>query len=371
MSGLYIHIPFCKSRCVYCGFYSTTHTALERDYVGALLGELALRRSYLPDESWRTIYIGGGTPSQLSAASLGRLFGALDLSRAAEVTMECNPDDVTPEYARHLAALGVNRVSMGAQTFSDARLKFLRRRHDAAETAAAVEALRSAGIGNISIDLMYGFPGETLDEWRRDIAAATALGVEHLSAYCLMYEEGTPLYNMRARGEVAELGEEQSRAMFELLCDELARAGYEHYEISNFARPGFRSVHNSSYWRQTPYMGIGAAAHSFDGSSRQWNVADLRKYIGAIGEGRVPFEREELDADTRYDEAVMLRLRTVEGLDLDEIAQRWGRRRLDYCMKQAATYLGDGLLELSGSHLRLTRRGLFVSDMIMSDLMAG
>ena len=371
MSGLYLHIPFCKSRCVYCGFYSTTDESLRQQYVDALCGELALRRGYLAD-GWHTVYLGGGTPSQLSAAQLERLFAAIDTSAAVEVTMECNPDDITPDYARIIAALPVNRVSMGAQTFSDDRLRFLRRRHTAAEVAVAVDRLRQVGIDNISIDLMYGFPGETLADWQADIARAVDLEVEHLSAYSLMYEEGTPLYRLMEQGKVRETDEELSRRMFEVLSDRMAEAGYEHYEISNFARQGRRSRHNSSYWRDVPYMGICAAAHSYDGESRQWNVADLRQYILAIGRGKVPFERETLDADTRYDETVMLSLRTVEGIDLRRLERLFGARRLVYCLSSARKYIADGLLEqTAGGFLRLTRKGLFVSDMVMADLMAG
>lgn len=368
MAGLYVHIPFCASRCVYCGFYSTTLSSLHAAYVEALLGELSLRRGSC-GEPWRTIYIGGGTPSQLSPALLRRLFSGIDCSAAEEVTMECNPDDVTPEFAAAMASLPVGRVSMGVQTFSDSRLRFLRRRHNAAEARAAVERLRRAGIGNISIDLMFGFPGETLADWQSDIREAVALDVDHISAYSLMYEEGTPLYRMMQEGSVGETDEETTRAMFYALSDSLAAAGYEHYEISNFARSGRRSMHNSGYWRGVPYVGIGAAAHSYDGDSRRWNIADVGRYIESIGRGVVPSEGETLDADTRYNDMVMLALRTAEGIDLDALERTLGKARLDYCMANAARYEADGLLLREGHRLRLTRKGLFVSDMIMSDLM--
>lgn len=362
-----MHIPFCKSRCVYCGFYSTTRHEMRQRYVDAVCKEWNLRRQNIKEQA-RTLYIGGGTPSQLSGDQLIQLFETLpDLSLDCqpEITMECNPDDVTEAFADLLAQLPVNRVSMGVQTFDDHRLRFLHRRHSAAQIPEAIDRLRRAGIGNISIDLMYGFPQETLADWHRDIDEALSLHVEHLSAYALMYEEGTPLYRLLEEGRVTEADEELSRQMYYDLVDRLTAAGYEHYEISNFARPGFRSCHNSSYWNQTPYIGLGAAAHSFDGHSRQWNIDDVDQYIRGVESGNLRFEREELDEDTRYNDMVMTALRTCEGLDLSE----FDAQRRDDCLRQAQRYLDDGLLINDKDHLRLSRRGLFVSDMIMSDLM--
>ena len=343
MTGLYIHIPFCASRCIYCGFFSTTRHAMRDRYVDALRREMALRNGYLHDDI-HTIYIGGGTPSMLSEEQLRRLFDDIDCSRAEEITMECNPDDITPAYAAAIGRLPVNRVSMGAQTFSDSRLLFLHRRHNSADIGRAVTLLRNAGISNINIDLMYGFPGETMKEWNDDITRALALDVEHLSAYCLMYEEGTPLHRMLLEGKVTEIDEELSSAMYSTLIDRLAAAGYEHYEISNFARPGRRSRHNSSYWTAIPYIGIGAAAHSFDGASRQWNITDIDKYVTSIERGEIPMEREELDRDMRFNDTVMLRLRTCEGMDLDALARDFGPEYLNGCLSAAQRYIADAML---------------------------
>lgn len=362
MAGIYIHIPFCKSRCLYCGFYSTTRSDLRQRYVDAVCKEWQIRANYL-NENVRTIYIGGGTPSQLSSKQLRQLFDTI--GTAEEVTLECNPDDVTEEYVAILSQLPVNRVSMGVQTFSNERLRFLHRRHTAEQIPLAIDRLRAAGIQNISIDLMYGFPDETLADWHRDIEQALALKVEHLSAYALMYEEGTPLYRLLEQGQVKEADEELSLQMYSDLIDRLTAAGYEHYEISNFARPDFRSRHNSSYWHQVPYLGLGAAAHSYNGHSRQWNVDDVEKFIEAIEQNRPAFEREELDADTRYNESVMTALRTCEGLDTRVLSEK----DQQYCLSQAKRFLDDDLLTLNGSNLRLTRKGLFVSNMIMSELM--
>ena len=411
MAGIYIHIPFCRSRCIYCGFYSTTALDLRQRYVDALCREMEIRGTRKEeggtrnDEEIETIYLGGGTPSQLSAAQLHQIFEAIYIynnvygqnispssfllppSSTKEITIEVNPDDVTVEFAALLQQLPVNRVSMGIQTFDDQRLRFLHRRHTSRQAIEAVSILRAAGINNLSIDLMYGFPGETLSDWQSDIDSALALNVEHISAYCLMIEEGTPLHRMlkqhngdcplceqrsELQGDCPQcVDEETERQMYYTLIDRLTAAGYEHYEISNFARPGFRSRHNSSYWNGTPYIGLGAAAHSYDIRSRSWNIADVNAYIEGIERGERLFEEELLDDDTRYNDAVTVGLRTCEGINLDTLPKKYR----DYCMKNARRYLDDGLLELSvvgnltSPTLHLTRRGLFVSDMVMSDLM--
>ena len=386
MAGIYIHIPFCRSRCIYCGFYSTTALDLRQRYIDALCREMEIRsqRSEVRGERIETIYLGGGTPSQLTFDQLRQLFIYINKvypltpdssPLPPEITIEVNPDDVTVEFAAVLQQLPVNRVSMGIQTFDDQRLRFLHRRHTSQQAIKAVDILRSAGIQNISIDLMYGFPGETLEQWEADIDAALALNVEHLSAYCLMIEEGTPLHKMFTDDSLLFTDdypdEEMERQMYEVLIDRLEAAGYEHYEISNFARPGFRSRHNSSYWNGTPYIGLGAAAHSYDIRSRSWNVADIRQYIEGMERGERIFEEELLDDDTRYNDIVTVALRTKEGIDLNALSEK----HREYCMKNARRYLNDGLLELStirgaeSPTLHLTRRGLFVSDMVMSDLM--
>ena len=362
MEGIYIHIPFCRSRCIYCGFYSTTSLEQRQRYVEAVCREIEMRGL---DREVSTIYFGGGTPSQLTIGQLRQISDALyiynKVEKDAEVTIEVNPDDVTAEFAAGLKQLPVNRISMGAQTFSDEQLRFLHRRHSAAQVSEAVARLRAAGIRNISVDLMYGFPGETLSDWQYDIDCALALNVEHLSAYCLTIEEGTPLY------ESIECSpdEELARRMYEVLIDRLEAAGFEHYEISNFSKKGFRSRHNSSYWNGTPYIGIGAAAHSFDGTSRSWNISNLQQYIEGMERGERLFGSETIDGDTRYNDMVTVALRTRVGLDLNNLSERYR----NYCLKNARRYIDDGLLQLDSDQLSLTRRGLFVSDMIMAELM--
>lgn len=372
MAGLYIHIPFCASRCIYCGFYSTTSLGLREQYVEALCHEMELRKNYISDKI-STIYLGGGTPSQLREKDIKKLFlhinKVYDVSDEAEITIECNPDDITPEYATFIKSMHINRVSLGVQTFEDRRLQFLHRRHNAEEACRAVNLLRNAGIENLSIDLMFGFPNETTDDWVCDIRHALSLKVKHISAYSLMYEEGTALYKLRALGKLKEIDEETSLRMYGILIDMLKEADYEHYEISNFAKEGFRSRHNSSYWNGTPYIGIGAAAHSYDKESRQWNVADIKEYTKSIMEGHVPAEKENLDLSTKFDDMITTALRTSDGLSISLIEKSFGPDFKTYLMNSAKTFIARNLLEIKGDKIRLTRDGLYISDSIMSDLM--
>ena len=366
MAGIYIHIPFCRSRCIYCGFYSTTALNLRQRYVDAVVKEGQIRGGHMV----QTIYFGGGTPSQLTIPQLRQILDAIyiynKVSDEAEVTIEVNPDDVTDEFAQGLQSLPVNRVSMGAQTFDDERLKWLHRRHTSRQVAEAVGRLRHVGIQNISIDLMYGFPDESLSDWEYDIDCALALNVEHLSAYCLTIEEGTPLYQMMHKGDgsTTSLDEELERQMYEMLIDKLEAAGYEHYEISNFARTGYRSRHNSNYWNGTPYIGLGAAAHSYDGKTRSWNIADIHQYIEGMERGERLFESEVIEGDTRYNDMVTVALRTREGMNLSLLTDE----HRDYCLKNARRFINDGLLKINDNHLSLTRKGLFVSDMLLAEL---
>ena len=396
MAGLYIHVPFCESRCIYCGFYSTTSLKLRDAYVDALCGEMQLRPTSAEldaDERINTVYLGGGTPSQLSGEQLARLFDAIgdyiggwdateqhaaentdmEISkrRKMEITMECNPDDVTEDFCETLRQLPVNRISMGAQTFSDERLHFLHRRHTANEVRQAVDRLRRIGIDNISIDLMFGFPDETIDQWQSEIDEAVSLGVEHISAYSLMYEEGTALYRMLEAGKVSEIDEETSRKMYDTLIQRLTQAGYEHYEISNFARPGYRSRHNSSYWHETPYIGLGAAAHSYHRANeryeRSWNTANLAAYIDSIGRGVRPYESEKLDLQTRYNDLITTALRTSDGIDIEQVGKEYGEVYKRQLLADAQTHISRGVVKVNGNRLSLTHKGLYISDDVMSD----
>ncbi len=381
-TGLYVHIPFCASRCIYCDFYSTTRGEAERQrYVKALIAEMQARADEAPNRHLRTVYVGGGTPSTLSHAELSDLFAAIAenfvLDGDAEVTLEANPDDVTPQFAALLPRLGVNRVSLGIQTFNDDALRQLRRRHTAEQAVKAVERLHHV-VENISVDLIYGLPGQTLTDWQSQLERALTLPVSHLSAYALMYEEGTALTAMRDSGKVAEADEETSLSMFSCLMERTATAGFRHYEISNFARDGFASRHNSSYWSGMPYIGLGPGASSYDGKRmRRANSPSLSAYLAAFEATQfrtsadVPSEIENLTEAALLDEAVFTALRTASGLNLSQFRQRFGEASERRLLALARRHLEAERLERVGDVLRLTRRGIFVSDDVMSDLMLG
>ncbi len=375
MAGVYVHIPFCASRCSYCDFFSTLQLAdAGTSYVEAVVAEARLRRGELCGAQIRTLYLGGGTPSQLPLPLLSRLIDglrdALDLPDVEEFTVEANPDDVTPEWCRGVAALGVNRVSMGVQSFEDPILRLIGRRHTARQAMDAVANLREAGINNISIDLIFGLPGQTVASWTASVEQAIALKPQHISAYGLTYEEGTRLWHQRERGEVVEVPEEQCLEMYRILVDELQAAGYEHYEISNFALPGYYSRHNSSYWDDTPYLGLGAAAHSYDGKVRRWNPHDLRQYMDKVLAGELACELEELSRSERYDERVMLGLRTARGIDTERLRVDFGDEAWRYFIREAARHVEAGNLRVTedGRYV-LTRDGIMLSDSIIRDLM--
>ena len=373
MAGIYIHIPFCKRRCIYCDFFSTTQSEKKSAYVHALCQELDMRKDYLEGEDIETIYLGGGTPSQLTQKELEEIFSSLyniyKVKENAEITLEANPDDLTPEYIHMLRTLPINRISMGIQTFQEETLKLLHRRHTAQQAIEAFRRCREAGFQNISIDLMYGLPGETLDTWEKDLRQAIALRPEHISAYHLIYEEGTALWKLREQHQVEEADEDLSVTLFKTLIEELTHAGYEHYEISNFCLPGLHSRHNSSYWTGKKYLGCGPSAHSFNGTSRQWNVASLDKYIQSIQQGELDYEIEELDIYTRYNDFVITTIRTHWGMSLSHLRSTYGENLYQYCLRMAKPHLEQGVLEIKEDTLKLTKEGIFISDGIMSDLL--
>lgn len=392
MAGIYIHIPFCQSRCIYCDFYSTTHHEAKEAYIKALVKELTLRAGYLQDEfsepaEIKTIYLGGGTPSTLDASQLERIFSALyhtyRISSEAEITLEANPDDLTTEKIKELQSFPINRISIGIQTFNNRELHFLRRRHTAEQAIKAVKDCQNAGFSNISIDLIYGLPEQTISQWQSNITQALQLDVPHISAYALIYEENTALWNLKEKGIISETDEDTSLTMYNMLIDELSDHHFQHYEISNFAQSGYYSRHNSSYWNSIPYLGCGPSAHSYNGKNRQWNTADLKLYIEKMQSCTQPsdfkyadwIDREYLDNQTRYNDYIMTRLRTCWGADLHFIETEFGTRLKDYCLQQASFHIKNGNLQLDKKNeqtkdglLKLTRKGLFLSDGIISDL---
>ena len=372
--NLYLHIPFCASRCSYCDFYTQVGGRWRKDFLTALLEELHLRREELPEgELVEHIYLGGGTPSLLTIEELRQIFALISelypRSSEGEVTIECNPDDVTEDYAKGLASLPINRVSMGVQSFDEDDLNFLNRRHSAQQVHTAIQALRQQGITNLSLDLIYGLPKQTEEKWRTNIEEFLALGVPHLSAYHLIYEEGTILTRLVERGRVKPVDEEASLLFFQILIEELRAAGYEHYEISNFALPGLHARHNTGYWQSVPYLGFGPSAHSFDGHrTRSYNVPSLKEYTTELLAGRRAYEEEYLSDDELQHEYVMTRLRTQWGIPLQEYQKLFGGKALDALLHEAKPHLEAGKLTEQAGILRLTPSGVFVSDGIIADL---
>ena len=372
MAGIYIHIPFCKQRCRYCAFYSSTLYNIREAYVDALCKELLMRKEYIANEMVGTIYLGGGTPSTLTMEQLKRIcdtiYGNYPITETAEVTIECNPDDLTTEFLGQLRELPFNRISMGVQSFNDAQLKRLGRRHTAEAARQAVANARAAGYSNISIDLMFALPGSSRAEWQETLDAAIALRPEHLSAYNLMYEEGTQLYRDLTEGKVTELSEEENLEQFSMLINSMKAAGYRHYEISNFALPDRESRHNSSYWNDTPYIGCGASAHSYNGTSRQWNIADIKEYIKGVENGILNFEIEHLSEEERYNDAILTRLRTADGLPLAWMREKFCDRLNTYMLHAAEKEIALGNLKETNGHLSLTEKGIFISDAVIREL---
>lgn len=356
MSGIYIHIPFCASRCIYCDFYSTTLRGKAHEYVDALIKEYNERSDFLPvGEPLRTIYVGGGTPSQLPADELKRLIDSIYCDSVEEVTIEANPEDVTQEWIDTLKDIAHLRISMGVQSLNDGELHMLNRRHDSKKPELAVAMLRNAGVKNISLDLMYGLPTQTLETWESSIDGIIALNPEHISAYCLSIEEGTRMEKLVEEGKLIPASDEMCLQMAELLRNKLRKAGYVQYEISNYSKPGYESRHNSSYWDATPYIGLGPGAHSYDGNRlRCWNEPHLLEYLnGNRIEGSETLTDEDL-----YNEKVMLGLRTSKGIDASLVELEKSKKQIE-----------KGLVTIKNNHLVLTEAGLALADEVIRELM--
>lgn len=372
MAGVYIHIPFCKQRCNYCAFYSSTLYNIKEKYVDAVCKELYIRRKYLGDEDIKTIYFGGGTPSTLDTELLQKICNTIyanyNVCDNAEVTIECNPDDLTKDFLTKLRKLPFNRISMGVQSFNDAQLKKLGRRHNADKVYQAIKNARMAGYCNISIDLMFALPDSTIKEWEESINEAIALKPEHISAYNLMYEEDTRLYNSLQHGDFKELSEEENVEQFQKLIEKMKEAGYRHYEISNFAIPGYESRHNSSYWNDTIYMGCGAAAHSYNGYSREWNISDIKEYIKGIENDKRNYEIELLTEEEQYNDTILTRLRTADGIPLKWMEKKFCKKLNEYMRLTAQKHIKCGNLKENGNALSLTEKGIFISDTVIRDL---
>jgi len=370
MAGIYIHIPFCKQACHYCDFHFSTQLGKKHAMVQALVRELELRKEEI-SEAVETLYFGGGTPSLLEKGELEALIGAVQehysLAPDPEITLEANPDDLSADTLRALADSPVNRLSIGVQSFFDQDLKLMNRAHNAGQAMASLEGA-SRYFDNISIDLIYGIPGMDHGRWRSNIEKALAFGFPHISSYALTVEKGTALHHFIQKGKVPDVDPGQAREQFEILSQILEAAGYIHYEISNFAKEGYFSRNNTSYWLGKKYVGIGPSAHSFDGLHRSWNISNNSLYIKNIQEGALPSEVETLGPMDRYNEYVMTGLRTIWGVSLERVASQFGPSYRDYIQKQAQKYLEQGLLVLEGERLLISKKGKFLADGIASDL---
>ncbi|PXV68143.1 oxygen-independent coproporphyrinogen-3 oxidase [Dysgonomonas alginatilytica] len=342
-------------------------------YVSAISKEAVLRADYLDGEAIETIYFGGGTPSQLTIEDLQSVLNTLrntfEISSQAEITLEANPDDLNASYINRLLSSGFNRLSMGVQSFDDAQLKFLNRRHSTQRAIDAVKLAQQGGFQNISIDLMYGLPDLTMDIWRDTLDKAINLNIQHISSYHLIYETGTKLYRLLQKGDVRSADEELSLDMFSLLIEKLKEAGFIHYETSNFAKGGLFSRHNSSYWLDKKYLGLGPAAHSYNRINRCWNVASIPKFIEGIKTEKPNIQEEILDTQARYNDFILTGMRTMWGINISTLKDKFGDKMLEYCENNLKKHLESGNVILTDNHYIITAQGIFISDSIMSDLM--
>ena len=380
MAGLYIHIPFCTQKCIYCDFLSGTNLSLREQFINALIAEMDHYLDFFDSDPMRTIYFGGGTPSLLSVAELQQIYDAIaqrwNVSAVEEFTIECNPDDLTDEYLLQLRSLPINRLSIGVQSFCDDELHWLNRRHTAQEAINAVQRAQAVGFQNITIDLMFALPVQTIESLNYSINRALELNVQHISAYSLMFEPDSKITKLMELNRLQPLDEDIAADMFELLSARLISAGYEQYEISNYAKQNFHSRHNSGYWHGMRYLGLGPSAHSFDGENRWYNIAHTIKYNAyfvdrhEIQDAKCVIRNIEiLTEDERFNELVFTALRTKIGLDLQLIRLRFGDMCCDRLLRQAQKYIDAGNMHISNNRLALTHSGIYISDSIISDFM--
>jgi len=366
MAGLYIHIPFCAHKCIYCGFYSIANVSRKSEFLQALYEEMQLRHHYLETSSLSTVYIGGGTPSLLSPDELSQLFDHIQhffvIEPNAEITMEANPEQLTADYCLELKRLGINRLSIGVQSFQDEVLQFMGRRHTAQQAVEAVHNAAAAGFDNLSLDLIYGVGERKPEDWEKDVRTALALPIKHLSAYALTTEENSLLYKKIQKKEHAPVEDDLAVSQIKTLLQIIPEYGFQQYEISNYAIPGFESRHNSAYWHHIPYLGLGPSAHSFNGKSRQWNSPNLNQYLSKISQGIDYEEKETLDNSTLFNEKIMLELRTREGINLTALAELFGNNPVLNLKKYFASEVQDSYYQINNDHIILTDEGKLFAD---------
>lgn len=372
MAGIYLHIPFCKKACHYCDFHFSTSAKYKDEMLNALRNEIKLRRQYLGNEKIETIYFGGGTPSVLDSedihALIGEITSTFDVYDHAEITLEANPDDLHAQKVKELRQTPVNRFSIGVQSFYEEDLKWMNRAHNATEAESSVKRVQDAGFENITVDLIYGFPLLSNIKWEQNIQKLLELGIPHISSYSMTVEPKTALAMFIAKGKEKAMNENQSSEQFMTLINRLTEAGFEHYEISNFAKPGMYSKHNSNYWEGVNYLGIGPSAHSFNGESRQWNIANNHRYISEIQENKIPAELEFLTPENRINEYIMTSLRTSKGMDLDLIAEKFGTEYSNRIQKELEVFLEKDWLSINDKKVILNLEGKLFADLIASEL---
>jgi oxygen-independent coproporphyrinogen-3 oxidase len=372
MAGIYIHIPFCKQACYYCDFHFSTFTDNRHKMIESLCQELSFQKEYLAGQPIETIYFGGGTPSLLEVPEiekiLERLYANFPVIKNPEITLEANPDDLSNQKLSALHKTGVNRLSIGIQSFDDAILKFLHRAHDSQAAIESFRNAREAGFENISIDLIYAIPQQDHDLWKKNITTALALNPDHLSAYSLTIEEKTVFGQWKKKNKLADVDEQTSAEQLEILIEKSEAAGFDHYEVSNFSKPGFHSIHNSSYWKQIYYLGIGPGAHSYNSVSRQYNISNNPLYIKSLEDGRIPFELEMLTRENKINEYLFTTLRTTWGCDLNFLKREYQFDLEAESSSQLDQFFNEGLLLKEGTVIRLTKKGILFADKISSDL---
>jgi len=370
MSGLYIHIPFCRQACVYCDFHFSTNLERKKNLVEAIGKEIEARRDYLADKKLQSIYFGGGTPSVLAPEQLIAILNTVrtnfEIAKGAEVTFELNPEDADQEYLKAIRSAGVNRLSVGLQSFNEEELKWMNRAHTAGQSLECIKKAQKAGFENISVDLIYGSRFQSEQSWRETLHKVFEMNIPHISSYNLTIEGKTKLSNLLEQKKEPEIDSELSARLFDILMEESEKAGYKHYEISNFCKPGFVAVHNSSYWRGEYYLGVGPSAHSYNGVSRRFNVKSNAQYMQFVEEGKKYWEEEILTDADKYNEYVLTRLRTSWGCDLDEIAEVFGHKYKEYFVKNL--HLHESLIIREKNKVTLNQKGKHFADGIASDL---
>jgi oxygen-independent coproporphyrinogen-3 oxidase len=371
MSGIYIHIPFCVQACHYCDFHFSTNQKNKASMVEMLCREIAIRKDYLPDKNISTLYFGGGTPSLLGEKELESIMNTLHqyftIEKSAEITLEANPDDLTKEKLLELKKIGINRLSIGIQSFDDGQLKYMNRAHQAVEAENSVKLAQDVGFDNISIDLIYGIPSSDHKIWENDLTKALALTIQHISSYCLTIEPATVFGRKKEKGLLAPENEEYNAQQYEILLQRLELSGFEQYEVSNFCRPGYLSKHNSNYWNDEYYLGIGPGAHSYDGASRQYTIENNVSYINALAKELVPYTKEFLDLKMKANEYIMTKLRTKWGVDASILETKFGIP-FDILQGTIEKYREMGFLETEKHLFKLTKKGLLFADKITEDL---